>query len=759
MQATLQLDPFETGIVRQLVTALVTAQKPGRALCDLARRHNAPDAEVFERYAATLLHESGVEHLANTPLVDSLSLEGPGYGNLAHLSAKSGLSLALHGLLLDVEDALGRIMAIADAVEDAALNAAQADATAMRITFMGVDRRPKTPSYRSALVDLPQIGSSSRPSMVFYNELDWRILDNVSSIGHTVFQSCIRPNARQAVLQAKAPNGSDWDVRTRLATILDGLELPLHFAYRFDCDVERRTATVAFSVPPASSLPKVPFASELPQSPNCSNALVPAAHESYILRLMCLVACACFGSGRHIEHAYLLAETEGGQLVAECAFDRDAFVRTVLVSVDDKSLSDRSLRFNPRRLAELMSPRWLSFRVDIAQDAGLRARRSTSASGKSQDSFQPSKSLEPLDIPEHTSRIAGVLLGARPIDFDEAPARISVADDARKLDDSLVRLFGALRIKDLDTRRYFGENANLIEEARSSSRETILAAIAQLETVVARLENEVHPFDDNASARPLYCGNPLSRIAVALLADELAIGNQAQAFLDGNYFEDVPVGDRRHKRPATFFRVPNALFDAHMGLADLYLRLGDFGGAASHADYCMSLAPTTVATYLLKADILGQQHRYAQAANVLIAGLNCAISKRDCSLLYYHLGLLYWRMDKKEDAVALQVYASSLHGEFADKAREAVANLRKQPDVPVIVHASPQAAVRQLMRSRIPIAPTNEARNLIASAAIGLSCANAPLAAAPYAEALVAYLPSDRILEATFKSLRHGIRT
>ena len=92
MQATLQLDPFETGIVRQLVTALVTAQKPGRALCDLARRHNAPDAEVFERYAATLLHESGVEHLANTPLVDSLSLEGPGYGNLAHLSAKSGLS-------------------------------------------------------------------------------------------------------------------------------------------------------------------------------------------------------------------------------------------------------------------------------------------------------------------------------------------------------------------------------------------------------------------------------------------------------------------------------------------------------------------------------------------------------------------------------------------------------------------------------------------------------------------------------------------
>jgi len=205
-----------------------------------------------------------------------------------------------------------------------------------------------------------------------------------------------------------------------------------------------------------------------------------------------------------------------------------------------------------------------------------------------------------------------------------------------------------------------------------------------------------------------------------------------------------------------FFRAPSALFHAHMGLSDLYQRMGDFAGAIAHADACIALAPTTASAYFRKADILAQQTRSAEAMNVLTAGLCCAISKRDCALLYYHLGLLLWCVGRKSDAAAVQVYTSSLQGEFAEKARAVVKSLRTRRSASVIVHASPLAAAREIARARIPLAPNEMARTLIARAAIGLSCANAPEAAAPYVAELTTYLPGDRIIATTSRSIIHG---
>ena len=351
--------------------------------------------------------------------------------------------------------------------------------------------------------------------------------------------------------------------------------------------------------------------------------------------------------------------------------------------------------------------------------------------------------------------------GEKPADFNEAHNRIDPELDGRMLPPNFAKTFGAKRVRDMDTHAYFGGHSELIDEAKGDSNDSVLAAVASLEHAISTLESQVAPPDDDARSRPLYCGNPASRVAVALLADEFSIGNEAQLFLDertGLHDDgELPREYRDNDHIPSFFRAPNALFHAHMGLSDLYQRMGDFNGAMAHADYCLSLGPTTAHAYFRKADILAEQTRRTEAANVLIAGLRCALSKRDCALLYYHLALLLWQMGRRCDAAAIQVYASSLEGEFAEKARNVVASIRKKPDCPVIAHGSPLAAAREMSRSRIPVVPSDEARALVAQAALGLSCANAPSAAAPYARILADYLRNDRIIVVACNSLAFGI--
>ena len=158
-----------------------------------------------------------------------------------------------------------------------------------------------------------------------------------------------------------------------------------------------------------------------------------------------------------------------------------------------------------------------------------------------------------------------------------------------------------------------------------------------------------------------------------------------------------------------------------------------------------------------KADVLASQKRYHEAANVLTEGLRLAVSPRDCALLYYHLALILWNTDRKREAVAVHVYTTSLAGEYADKAKKVVMSLRKRDDSPVIVYASPLAASREMIRARIPVSPSDAARTLVVKAAVGLSCAGAPEACAPYAAAMASYFRDDRIIASACRSIRFGV--
>lgn len=736
----------ESLAMHRLLDAVITG---GGALDEIERLLNCRqnDAETaFELYASSVLKRSGIEKLLQENAIrQKLKILAPEGGLLARIACSAPLPKSKRKTLEAAETALNRLISIIDAMDDGTF---EGDAPAYRerisINFQGCEHFVAHAAYRSAQVKLPSIKPGKRISTCYYNEVDWRALDSIASISRTLFQRCLVPNMHLSVLGINAPSRGDWDVRTRLATILKGLELPFRCRFRFDCDMHRKTVWVRFDYPPTSILPDVymPNKEQDCTEQFSSFSAPPEALEAFALRFTCLVAAACFGSGREIEHVCLQAMDDGWKrcLIA-CSFERAAYVRGVLCALDSGELSSPKVRFGPDAIASAISADFLDWSSPDKRSARYTLK---------------------VALPPH----------------DSSCPRIAASSDNRLLSKPLMRLFHAQRVSDIDTASYFGGNASLIEEARRDSNDSNMAAIVRLESIVDDLEASVAASigqaADAESIRALYCPHPLARLAISLLDDELSVAFQAEEYLleqtQKNAFDlagqygTLSAENTAAKSGATsiqgaqsirYIRVPNALFHAHMGLSDLYQRIGDYAGAEMHADCCIALAPTTADSYYRKADILAEKQNFTQAANVLIMGLRSCVVLSDCSLLYYYLGLLFWRMKMKRESAAVHTYNASLSGEFAEKSSQVVKGLRNREDAPVIVHASPIAASREMQRLRIPLAPV-DMRYQIAYAALGLAEMNALAAAAPYASALAEICRNDDIIVAACRSIQFG---
>ncbi len=743
-----RLSPIEAYNVRQAIDAFVMSKAPLRSIAETVRQANAPGTSPFERYAGLVLHDAGAETLIDAPPSAGVTFIAPGAGTFARITCSDTAPQCVKGAAVDVENALNRLMDIGSALEFASLAQSQRQKR-VSISFLGADYTPAAPTHRTAAVTFPELGQGGKPDLAFFNELDWRVLDHVASDARTVFQSCLKPNMHQALLGASAPDGSDWDLRTRLATVLSRLDLPMRTRFEFDVARGIQATLVAFEVPPVTSFPKRCNGSDASEQ-------LEGARMGYALRLGCLAAAAGFGSGKHVRYAYVQARDADGMPLFEGTFERDAYVRSVLMALDEGTLGDSGLRFNPEALLEVILPGQFHLLGAVSAD--------------------PTP-----EIAAHSGKPSAPDIAERAREQRKEPWR-----DERELPARMQALFCATRICDIDTSHYLGSSSELIDEARSDADESSLAAIARLEHVVQTQAEKLSPPAGNPEARPLYCGNALARAALPLLRDELTVGSDAEAFLaEAAPSEEFMVAEQaerflasldaesarsdeakastRANRAATaghptFYRAPSALFHAHIGLSDLYQRIGDVNGAIAHADYCIGLAPTTAGAYFRKADVLAEEGRYAEAGNVLTAGLRTAIAEQDCALLYYHLALVLTHMGRANDAAAIQVYTASLAGEFAQRANDVVAQLRKRKNAPVIAYASPIAAAREMIRAGIIVAPGNAARALVAQAALGLSNAEAPLAAAPYVGALASYLPADPVLSAVYRALKHGIK-
>ena len=141
--------------VRQVVDGIILSDVPLAALRSLVTRGSAPNADAFERYAALVLRDAGANELGTFAMQYAIHIEPPADGRLARFIVKERPSAEAFAVLKGVEDALNRLICIADAMEDAVMSYPPVAVTNVSITFRGVDRVPKLAGYRSAKVALP----------------------------------------------------------------------------------------------------------------------------------------------------------------------------------------------------------------------------------------------------------------------------------------------------------------------------------------------------------------------------------------------------------------------------------------------------------------------------------------------------------------------------------------------------------------------------------------------------------------------------
>ena len=698
----------EAHALERVIHSLLNSENPARAIAHLIDQGMQSPESAFEQYAAALLHNAGGMRLASSYYANSLKVLPPENGCLAQLIHAGNVPPALSPTLLAVECALNRLVCIADAISDGISEKDPPKAAPRRsISLLGGGFLASTAGWRSTRVVLPPLASTADITQAYYNEIDWRSTDCVASNARAVFQRSMRPNAYATKSDLRIASQSDWDVRTRLAQILRALELPHRYSFRFDYDDPSHAVAALFTCPPLDFLPEI-IHHDSAESPIASK---DRAYEVYLLRLACLFAAACFGSGRAIERATVAGYNASWRKpIVTAEFTRDEFVRSVLMAVDSNEIADPALRFDPHGIAQMISASHLDWL------------------GKSKGGLH-AVALPPTNL---------------------AVRRIEPWEDERELPSEAQNLFRCARICDVDTSHYHGGHASEVDAARYDSDDSSLAAIVRLESLVTTLEAETHPPDDNASARPLYAANASARLAIDLLDDEMNVAEQAEAFLQG----DSEALSGKDAAPH-YYRAPDALFHAHYGLSDLYQRLGDFEGATVQADRCIALAPTTASAYFRKADILTEQGYLTQAANVLISGLRCAATDADASLLYFHLGMVLWNLDKHYEATAVHVYNTSLRGDYAERSKKVVQGLRKRDDMLAIAEVSPFTASRALLDAHVPIAPVN-LRDRIAQATIALANAGSPKASAPYARLYEHTCNNDEIIIDACRSIQYG---
>ena len=681
------------------------------AIANVIEYGEREDSTVFERYASQLLQQAGGNRLTNLPSARRLRLSRPDNGSLAYFTSAKDFPQSIESTLLAVECAINRLIGISDAVSDGMRDTDSPKKEPRKsISILGGGYLSDEIGWRSSRVKLPSLDSISDVSIDFYNEIDWRSTDCVANNARAVLQQCVRPNAYRTTLGTHTADQSDWDVRTRAAQLFNALELPYRNSYRYDYDSDTGTLVVFFTCPPTSFLPAI-----LTRSTNEETSVESLAYTSYIIKLASLFSAACFGSGRSIRRAISAGyDAAWKKPLVSIEIERAQFANSVLAAIDSGELSKPELRFEPEKVALLIEASHLDWRGRLE-----------------------SNDVDNITLPEI-----------------EIPSRnIEPWHDTRTLPQEAQDLFYCKRICDVDTSHYLGGNADVIDLAREDADESSLSAIMRLEALVEELEGHLEAPDDDSEAYPLFAPHPLARLAVGLVEDEKTIAAQAEAFLEGASAES-PL---EHVASTRYFRAPSALFYARFGLSDLYQTIGDFTAAELQADRCVFLAPTTAGAYYRKADILAEQGRHTEAANVLIAGLRCCVASADCALLYYHLAMLLWNIGMQWESATIHVYNTSLKSEYADRSKQVINGLRKQQDAPAIVNSPPLEAMRELERLHFPVAPIN-IRQQIAHATILLANAGSPRAAAPFAREFERLYGSDEVVKTACRSIQYGVQ-
>lgn len=510
-------------------------------------------------------------------------------------------------------------------------------------------------------------------------------------------------NPHRTVGGASGQRGGAWDVMTRFAAICERTRFPFRLEYRFDVDVASGAMAVRFAVPTPAMFPATRL-----EAPGWQDARArrPAHAAAYAVRLAGLLAQAAFASSVRITAVDLTAH-EGaldGRPVLSLGFERTPFVMGAQPALRDGRCDDPALDDDPLALLHILRP--ARHAVAFAADRGLTT-------------------IEPL-----------------PLNPAFAANRVPLWRDGRPLPEALRPLLRADTAAELDVMH--DDAAVGSDDVRAiveDNEDSPLVGSVQLEAALAQL-GEIGL--DGQGRLPLYCGQPAMRLLVSLNPAE-----SPDAAIPG--IEQTPASERR------YWKIPDAVYDAHLWLGRFAHRSGEHERAVAEAVQCLTLAPTTPRSYVELAVRHAEQDQYAQAADVLVRGLRVATLEQDYVYMYYRLAYALWQTGRHNQSVACYTLVTDCANEaLADTAREELGELRRQTD-----DARPpmaRAEAEQVLRAAgIPVAPTEAATETLARAAIGLIDAGFPLAAADAVWLVGRHTGGSDVLGALPPSLRLGV--
>lgn len=352
-------------------------------------------------------------------------------------------------------------------------------------------------------------------------------------------------NPRRSLFGTSGERGGEWDVRSRIAQMLEALRLPTRLPCRFDCNVEAGVATFEFALPAAALLGS---AAGEPRS---------ELRLDYALRLALVLCSVGFGASVGITRvrANCFSETLEGDPYLGLDLDRVDFAASVLPRLrEDDALA-------------CVSPTELEL---LLEELGALRFGATL--------FE----AEPLGLAERHGEQS----------MDDRPIPQPLADFLR------ADLVSDLYVYATSHDPLISEVARILEENRDSA----LVAVMELEGLLSRVDTP-----EEGPREPLYCSSGSDRLIVSLADGEPT--TRYHAVRDVTYAAKLQLarlylelGDslRALEAAGECVRLAPTSPASHITLADIYARLERYDEAADELIRSLGLILTpSEADYVL----------------------------------------------------------------------------------------------------------------------------------------------------------------
>ena len=528
-----------------------------------------------------------------------------------------------------------------------------------------------------------------------YSQWDWQIIRSIADkVGERLADN-ESENKLLTVSDATGARGGNWDVSTRFATACESMVLPYRLEYRFDVDAASGTVVARITLPLPDQMPRSQWIEREGRWVDLA-AQQPAAAAAYSLRLAALVASAAFGASVGITRVVIHGHEDSlnNSVVLSLEFDRMSFVMGTAPAIKGGAAGAPGTEYDPATLFSMLRPA----RFSLAPDANGHN--------------QPVEKLA-VNLPNR---------------------RIPLPEDTRELPPDMAALLHAHEVRELDV--ISEQDAAMTERFRGAQADrddAPLLAVAQLEDIVEKASQltednlsamrEAHP-ECAEAIKPLYCEGVFSRYLVDLDDDA----------------------------PDLFARASDIAQSARSTLSSLYMDMGDNAGALAQAEKCVELAPTSPSAYQDLITAYVQMDRYDLVVDVAKRALRYAVLDDGIFYLYYRLAYAFWKTGRLEEGAACYARVPRLSSMGESAARE-LTDLLEEMGGRKPMSSSEAAAT--LRAAGVPIAPTDEAVAIVAKAAVGLTDAGIPLAAAPMAT-LVGRIQRSDAISAAAASLKEG---